>query len=63
MIFIGKNNRNSKKGHKYVQSFIEQCWDVDSQRYINMDFDCFKRSKRFKYLLLREQGFRLHILT
>lgn len=58
MIFIGKNNRNSKKGHKYVQSYIEQCWDEVSHKYINLNFDDFKRNKRFKYLLLREQGFR-----
>jgi 5-methylcytosine-specific restriction endonuclease McrA len=58
MEFIGKNNKNGKKGHKYVQSFIKRSWNEDEHKYVNLDFDGLKRSKKFKYLLLREQGFR-----
>ena len=56
MQFISKNNAiYFTKGHSIINSFIGDCWQKDSNRYINLSYDELKRNKNFNNLLLGEQ--------
>lgn len=54
MQFISKF-KYRKKGHRIVNSFIKGQWDNYNRKYVNLNYDEFKRNKKFKYLLLKEQ--------
>jgi hypothetical protein len=56
MQYIGKdNNVYKKRGYEIVDSFISDCWQSDSNRYVNLGYDELKRKENFKDLLLEEQ--------
>lgn len=54
MQFIDKlNTENEREGNSIVNKFIEDQWDVNSQRYINLSYKDFDKSKMVK--LAREE--------
>lgn len=54
MQFISKF-KYKKKGQQIVKNFISKQWNNDTQKYINLNFNELKRTKKFKFLLLKEQ--------
>ena len=44
------------KAHRIVIRFLKQGWDEYSERYVNCDFESFRRNRHFTSLLHREQN-------
>lgn len=56
MKWIDKTNEQfAERGHAIVNGFLVGQWNEDAKRYVNCDFDTFKRNADFKSLLLEEQ--------
>jgi hypothetical protein len=56
MQFIGKDNKKYKtRGHDIIHSFIDGCWQNNSNKYVNLGYDELKRNENFNDLLLEEQ--------
>lgn len=57
MFWIDKHNRGKRgRGHRIVNDFLRKAWNKEERRYINCDFNSFKRDRRMEQLLHQEQG-------
>lgn len=56
MQFIYKNqDKYCTIAHNILHSFINDCWQEDSGKYINLGYHELKRNREFNSLLLKEQ--------
>lgn len=56
MRWINKRDRKyRKKAHFLIVRFIRESWNKEEKHYVNFDYETFKRNRKFKALLFREQ--------
>lgn len=57
MFWIDKHKRGKRgKGHHIVNRFLRNAWNEQEGKYLNCDFDSFKRDRKMERLLHQEQG-------
>lgn len=56
MFWIDKHNRGKRgKGHHIVNDFLREAWDEQEGKYVNCDYNSFKRDRKMERLLHQEQ--------
>lgn len=56
MFWIDKHNRGKRgKGHRIVNSFLQNAWNKQDCKYVNCDYGSFKRDGQMEQLLHQEQ--------
>ena len=57
MFWIDKHNRGKRgKGHHIVNDFLRKAWNEQEGKYVNCNYNSFKRNGKMERLLHQEQG-------